>query len=81
MRTTVNLDEDILDLARASARKLKKPLRAIVNEALRAGLERIGDMSSRRPYRTIPNDMGLREGRNLDNVQELLSQLDGEDAR
>ena len=81
MRTTVNLDEDILDLARASARKLKKPLRAIVNEALRAGLERIGDMSSRRPYRTIPHDMGLREGRNLDNVQELLSQLDGDNAR
>jgi hypothetical protein len=81
MRTTVDLEEDLLDMARASARKLKKPFRAIVNEALRAGLERISDLSVRRPYRTIPHDMGLQEGRNLDNVQELLSQLEGDDAR
>ena len=49
------------------------------NEALRAGLERIGDVSGRRPYRTVPHDMGLREGLSPDNVQELLSQLEGDD--
>jgi mRNA-degrading endonuclease RelE of RelBE toxin-antitoxin system len=81
MRTTVNIEEDLLDMARASARKLKKPFRAILNEALRAGLEQIGDVPARRPYKTIPHDMGLQKGRSLDNVQELLSQLDGDDAR
>jgi len=81
MRTTITLDDDLLDRARESARKLRKPFRAIVNEALRAGLERIGDVSSRRPYRTVPHDMGLREGLSLDNVQELLSQLEGDGAR
>lgn len=81
MRTTITLDDDLLDRARESARKLRKPFRAIVNEALRAGLERIGDVSGRRPYRTVPHDMGLREGLSLDNVQELLSQLEGDDAR
>ena len=81
MRTTVDLEDDLLDMARASARKLKKPIRAILNGALRAGLERINDVSLHRPYRTIPHDLGLREGRNLDNVQELLSQLDGDDRR
>jgi hypothetical protein len=80
MRTTINLEEELLDLARESARKLKKPLRVIVNEALRAGLERTG-ASVPRPHTTIAHDMGLREGRNLDNVQELLSQLEGDDAR
>ena len=81
MRTTITLDDDLLDRARESARKLRKPFRAIVNEALRAGLERIGGASSRRPYRTVPHDMGLREGLSLDNVQELLSQLVGDDVR
>lgn len=81
MRTTITLDDDLLDRARESARKLQKPFRAIVNEALRAGLERIGDVSGRRPYRTVPHDMGLREGLSLDNVQELLSQLEGDDVR
>ncbi len=81
MRTTITLDDDLLDRARESARKLRKPFRAIVNEALRAGLDRIGDVSSPRPYRTVPHDMGLREGLSLDNVQELLSQLEGDDAR
>jgi hypothetical protein len=77
----MNLEEDLLDMARTSARKLKKPLRAILNEALRAGLERIGDVAARRTYRTIPHDMGLRKGRSLDNVQELLSQLQGDESR
>ena len=81
MRTTIALDDDLLDRAREFARKLRKPFRTIVNEALRAGLERIGDASGRRPYRTVPHDMGLREGLSLDNVQELLSQLEGDDGR
>ena len=78
MRRTIVLDDDLLDRARESARKLRKPFRTIVNEALRVGLERIGDVSGRRPYRMVPHDMGLREGLSLYNVQELLSQLEGD---
>jgi hypothetical protein len=81
MRTTITLDDGLLDRAREAARKLRKPFRAIVDEALRTGLERIGDVSRRRPYKTVPHDMGLREGLSLDNVQELLSQLEGDGAR
>ena len=34
-----------------------------------------------RPYRTRPHKMGLKAGRNLDNIQVLLSQIEGEDHR
>jgi hypothetical protein len=81
MRTTITLDDDVMDQARQSARKLKKTLRLVVNEALREGLARIGGGSTRRTYVTRPHRLGLREGYSLDNMQELLSRMDGEDSR
>ena len=81
MRTTLVLDDDVLDRARQSARRLKKPLRFVVNEALREGLSRIGAGSPRKPYATRPHRMGLREGFDLDNIQELLSRIEGEHSR
>jgi hypothetical protein len=33
------------------------------------------------PFRTKPHKMGLKAGRNLDNIQELLAQIEGEDFR
>ena len=38
MRTTLNIDDDVLDRARAIAVRRKTPFREVVNEALRAGL-------------------------------------------
>jgi len=82
MRTTLALDEDVHDRARAVASRLKKPFRAVVNEALRVGLRLLGEKpADHRPYRTEPRPMGLREGYALDNIQELLAQAEGEDAR
>ena len=81
MRTTLSIDDDVLDRARAVAAKLRRPFRTIVNEALRAGLDQVGQAARQRPYNTKPHAMGLRSGRNLDNIQELLGQIEGEDSR
>jgi hypothetical protein len=54
---------------------------AIVNEALRAGLDQVEQPAKQRPYKTEPHSMGLRSGRNIENIQELLAQIEGEDAR
>ena len=81
MRTTVNIDDDVLERARAAARRAKTPFRRVLNEALRAGLSSVETPAARKPYRTEARDMGLRPGMNLDNIQELLSQIDGEDVR
>ena len=37
--------------------------------------------TKQRRYRTKPHSMGRRKGFRLDNVQEVLSQLEGEEAR
>jgi len=81
MRTTLTINDDLLDRARTVAAKLRKPLKTVVNEALRAGLDHVEEPARRRLYTTEPHAMGLRQGRNLDNIQELLAQLEGESAR
>lgn len=81
MRTTLTIDDDVLDRARAIAAHTGQPFRTVVNEALRAGLPQVERPREKPPYRTKAQPMGLRPGRNLDNVQELLAAIEGEDAR
>ena len=81
MRTTLSIDDDVLDKAKAVAAKLNLPFRRVINEALRTGLQTVEDPPRIRPYRTRPHQMGLKAGRNLDNIQVLLSQIEGEDHR
>ena len=79
MRTTLTIDDDVLDKARALATKLHTPFRRVVNEALRAGLRTVEEPAQAKPYRTQPRKMGLKAGRSLDNIQELIAQIEGED--
>jgi hypothetical protein len=81
MRTTLSINDDVLERARAAAAKLSIPFKTIVNEALRAGLDQVEQPVKQRRYKTKPHKMGLRQGRNIDNVQELLAQIEGEDSR
>ena len=81
MRTTLSLDDDVLERARVVAAKLRTPFRTVVNEALRAGLDQVEQPAKHSPYQTEPHAMGLRPGRNPDNIQELLAQIEGEDSR
>jgi hypothetical protein len=78
MRTTLTIDDDVLDRARAVAQKLHTPFRHVVNEALRAGLQTVEKPARTHMYRTRPRQLGLKAGMNLDNIQELLAQIDGE---
>ena len=81
MRTTLVIDDDVLDKAKMIAAKLRSPFRRVVNEALRAGLPVVESPARSRPYRTRPHKMGLKPGMNLDNIQELLAQIEGERRR
>ena len=81
MRTTLPIDDDVIERARAVAAKLNTPFKTVVNEALRVGLDQVEQPAKQRRYKTNPHKMGLRHGRNLDNIQELLAQIEGEDFR
>jgi hypothetical protein len=79
MRTTIVIDDDVIDMAKAVAENRKKPFRVIINEAMRKGLPMIDTTENQKPYRMKPRSMGLKPGISLDNIQELLSQVEGED--
>ena len=81
MRTTLTIDDDVLDRARDLSAKLRKPFKTVINEALRAGLDQVEKPAERRRYKTKPHKMGLKSGRDLDNIQELLSVIEGENSR
>ena len=81
MRTTINLDEDVLEKGRELAAKLDRPFRAVINEALRRGLPEVDKPTRQRRYQTKARPLGVRPGINLDNIHELLAQVEGEDHR
>lgn len=80
MRTTLTLDNDVADLARAIAEKSGRAFKEIINDALRRGLPDMKQPTRLPPYRTKPHRMGppLMP---LDNIQEVLSRIEGEDSR
>jgi len=81
MRTTLSIDDDVLEKAKSAAAKARLPFRTIINEALRAGLSAIAVPADAVSYVTKPHKLGLKPGMNLDNTSELLAQIEGEDFR
>ncbi|HEY1921977.1 MAG TPA: hypothetical protein VGG44_04365 [Tepidisphaeraceae bacterium] len=80
MRTTLTLDSDVAHEVEALSRD-GRPMKQIINEALRLGLPQLKKPTAPHPYRTKSHKMGLRAGHNLDNIAELLTQLEGESRR
>jgi len=81
MRTTLNLDGDVLDRARNLASQLGKPFRFIINEAMRSGLNTLDKTRSSKIYRMPSRNMGLRSGVSLENVGELLEKIEEHEKR
>lgn len=79
MRTTLTLDPDVATRARDGAANLRKPLKDIINSALRVGLDEILARTPAREYRTKPHPMGLRQGFSYDHISELIAAAEGED--
>ena len=76
-RTTVTLDDDVLERVKAESRARGISFKQAVNDLLRRGL--ISPPPSRRePFRVKPRDMGEpRPGVNFDCIGELLEYLEG----
>jgi hypothetical protein len=82
MRTTLTLDEDVAARLKAMMRARRRPLRTVVNDALRAGLAVIEKRPAKRsPHRTTGFDLGPSLVGSLDNVEDVLSRVEGEQHR
>jgi plasmid stability protein len=79
-RTTLTLEDDVAAQLREEARRQGRSLKAVANEALRAGLRRYASAEGQ-TFTMRVHDMGLRPGIDLDDIQGLLDRLDGTRSR
>jgi hypothetical protein len=76
VRTTLTLDDDVAARLRRTSRTTGRPFRAIINDALRAGLE-AQESRPPIPYTVTPFDLGLRAGLEIDRISELIERVEG----
>lgn len=79
MRTTLTLDDDVAARLKAAVKTRRRPFKTLVNETLRAGLAAIEKRAASRPaYRTRGFDLGPSLVGSLDNIEDVLSRVEGE---
>jgi hypothetical protein len=82
MRTTLTLDADVAAQIKALVRTRRRPFRSVVNEALRAGLAVMEKRAGRRStHRTAGFDLGPSLVGSLDNLEDVISRVEGEPHR
>ena len=81
IRTTVTLDEDLVERLKQEARSRGIPFRQALNDILRSGL--IASRAARQapPFRIKPKHMGTRSGLNYDNIAALIELGEGDNHR
>lgn len=79
-RTTLTLEDDVAARLREASRRSGRPLKAVVNDAIRAGLAS-QDSGARPAFRVEARPMGLRPGIDLDDISGLLERIEGAEHR
>ena len=79
MRTTLTLDRDVAAKLEQVVKKRRQRFKAVVNTALRLGLEAMDTpRPARAAFRTSGFNLGPSLVGGLDNVEEVLSRVEGE---
>jgi hypothetical protein len=82
MRTTLTLDDDVAARLQAAVKQQRRPFKAVVNDLLRGGLDVMGRPApARKRFRTAGFNLGPSLVGSLDNIEEVLSRVEGEDHR
>jgi len=82
MRTTLTIDPDVAAELQRLQRVRRLSLKALINDALRRGLQDIGRPGHKhKPFRTRSMDLGRCLIDNIDNIAEVLAFAEGEDYR
>jgi hypothetical protein len=80
VRTTVTLDDDVLDRVKRESRRRGSSFRDTLNDMLRMALAK-GNQPRRRTLKIKPVPMGYRTGLNYDDIASLLEYGEGEQHR
>jgi hypothetical protein len=78
MRTTLTLDDDVARLIEEEAHRRKKPIKQVVNEALRRGLSTPRSPPKRRRFRVKPHATTLKPGIDSGAFNRLVDELEDE---
>lgn len=78
IRTTVTLDEDVLENLKRESRLRGTSFRDTLNDILRTALLNAQDKPVKRSLTIQPVPMGLKPGLNYDDVESLLEYGEGE---
>jgi hypothetical protein len=76
MRTTLTLDPDVVRMLEEEVHRARRPLKQVVNEALRRGLTRPGASGPRKRYRVQPHVARLRPGLDGGRLNALTDELE-----
>lgn len=77
MRTTLTLDPDVAHLIEKAMHRERRPMKQVVNDALRRGL-RPGRSSSGEPYQLTPHKSALRPGLDPTGFNRLADEMEAE---
>lgn len=75
-RKTVTLDEDVVARLESETRRSGKSFEAVVNAALRAGLN-----IHAHEFVMKPHELGLRSGMEIDDIAGLIVRIEGDGHR
>ncbi len=81
MRTTLTLDDDIVDKLQTKTRTTGKSFKEVLNDTLRLGLALHLKLSDELliPFEVNSRALEIKEGFNYDNVGEILEHIEGAD--
>ena len=77
IRTTVTLDDDVLERVQRHARSHGKSFKDALNELVRTGLVASETRPSKKKFHIKPFRMGYRPELNYDDVESLIEYLEG----
>lgn len=78
IRTTVTLDEDVLERVKRESASRGSAFRDTLNDLLRLALLHVDQKPSRRHLEIKPIPMGFQAGLNYDSIESLLEYGEGE---
>lgn len=81
IRTTVTLDDDVLERVKRESRSRGASFRDTLNDLLRMSLLNLQNKPRTRSLKIKPTHMGYRAGLNYDDIESLLEIGEGEQHR
>ncbi len=78
MRTTLSIDDALLQQIRERARRTGEPVKKVINETLRHGLNVENRAVARTRFRVKPHRLGMKPGLQRVSLNQLYDQIEAE---